>query len=294
MTARPGPRAHHTLRDAPGAPLVLMSDFAAAGRPTGQFPELVPLLQTPATYWETAPPGQQERVGMNGEQYGQRWLADVIDDGRPVAGVLGFCSGAVFAGWLADRIGRLQQQPPVVVLLDPEPATKAMVLDDFVKLVTARMADLIPPEQSRATLETARRADQESGDDAMALFEVLAGLCQDVIRPGFVRLGQRSHRSDEFVELFVGYLQWLAAACSVSDYRGWGGATVVLSSTPELGLQATPPQVRSTIVAEVVDVDVPHFDLLRSAPAAAEVDRRLTAGLERVAGAPAGAAGHRG
>lgn len=269
--------AHHVLRDEPGAPLVVLTDFAAAGRPTAQFPALVPLLATRAAYWETAPPPFGREAGMTGDDHGTRWLADVQADGRPVAAVLGFCSGSVYAGWLADRLARVQD-PPAVILLDPEPAYKRMVLEDFEKLVTSRMGSLLTPEESGEALETARRADRETGDDALALAERLVPMCRGVVRAGYVRLSGTEHRCDEFIALFVGYLRWLAAACAVSDFRGWQGAHVLLSSTPEIGLVASPEHVRTQVVGAVHDLDVPHFDLLRSPGTARRIDSILGGG----------------
>jgi len=275
---RSAPRAHNVLREVPEGPLVLMADFAAAGRPTAQFPELVPRLRTPATYWETAPPAFGQEGRMDGDRYGARWLTDVRRDGRPVAGVLGFCSGAVYAGWLADRIARIQP-PPRVVLLDPEPSDKAMVLDDFVKLVTSRMGNLIGEDDAREALAVARRADRDTDDDVLALTEVLVDLCTRITTTGLVQLGEHRHRWEEFMVLFIGYLRWLAGACTVSDFRGWAGADVILSSTPELGLQATPAYVRTSLVGTVTNVGVPHFDLLRSAETAERLDRLLGAAV---------------
>jgi hypothetical protein len=278
---KPQPRAHNVLRDGGDGPIVVMSDFAAAGRPTAQFPALVPRLSTQAAFWETAPPAPGSEGRMTGDDYGNRWLADIASDGRQVVAVAGFCSGSVYAGWLADRLGRVQRRPQVI-LFDPEPATKAMVLEDFEKLVTVRMADLIPEDESREAMAAAHQADHETGDDALALTDALAALCRGVVREGFVRTGKSAHRCDEFIALFIGYLRWFAGACAVSDFRGWDGATVLLSTTPEIGLQATPEHVRRSLVGEVVNVDVPHFDLLRSEVTAQRVDELLSASNARV------------
>lgn len=279
----PLPSAHNVLRDIPGAPLVVMTDFAAAGRPTAQFPELVPLLTTRATFWETAPPpfGHQGRT-QGGDHYGSHWLSDIVQDGRPVAAVLGFCSGSVYAGWLADRL-RGRQGEPAVVLLDPEPSSRSMVMDDFVKLITSRMGNLISENEAENILAAARRADRVAGDEVLELTDVLVSLCRGVVREGSVRLGGLEHRCDEFIALFVGYLQWLAGACTVSDYRGWAGATAILSSTTEIGLQACPSQVREVLIGGIMQIPVPHFDLLRSSEVARAVEPILADSLAKAA-----------
>lgn len=275
------PDSWNVLRTAGADALVVACDFAAAGRPIATFTELVALLPGGFTVWETAPPPYGQEAGMTGADQVDRWAVDLRASGRPVHAVLGFCSGSAYAGALAGRIARWQQ-PARLVLLDPERATPAMMLDFYQQRVH-RFASVLTPDEVDSALRAGRDAVAadavalEAAGDARAL--ALAGrlreLCRLVVEPACDRVGLGRERSAEFVGLSGAYLYWLAAAMHIDAGTEWAGATALNGATAGVGLHSYPPTERAGLVAGVRYLDVSHTDLMRSSATACAVAELL-------------------
>jgi hypothetical protein len=247
----------------PVSDLVVACDFASAGRPIATFSDLVSVLPPGFTVWESAPPPCGEESGMDGAAHVDRWAGALRTAGRPVRAVLGFCSGSVYAGRIADRIAAWQPRPPLV-LLDPEPATPAMMLD-FYRERVSRFASVLAPGE----VATALRAGEESvavatpdPASALALAARLRDLCRGIIAPACERVGLPDSRVTEFVGLAGSYLHWLAAAIHLP--ARWPTAHAVNCVTPGIGLRSVPPADRDGLVASADYLDVSHTDLMRS------------------------------
>jgi hypothetical protein len=236
--------------------LLVACDFASAGRPIATFSDLVSLLPPGFTVWESAPPPYGEESGMDGAAHVDRWAGALRTAGRPVRAVLGFCSGSVYAGLIADRIAAWQPRPRLV-LLDPEPATPAMMLDFYRERVN-RFASVLAPDEVAAAL----RAGEESAASALGLAARLRDLCREVVAPACARVGLPESRVTEFVGLAGSYLHWLAAAIDLP--ARWPTAHAVNCATPGIGLRAVPPAERDGLVASARYLDVSHNDLMRS------------------------------
>ena len=173
----------------------------------------------------------------------------------------GFCSGSVYAGMIADRIAAWQPRPRLV-LLDPEPATPAMMLD-FYRERVKRFASVLAPDEVAAAL--ARREEsvvRVSGRPSGAGRRRLRDLCRDVVAPACERVGLPEARVTEFVGLAGSYLHWLAAAIPLP--ARWPTAHAVNCATPGIGLRSVPPADRDGLVASARYLDVSHTDLMRS------------------------------
>lgn len=240
-----------------GDDLLVACDFASAGRPIATFGDLAALLPTGEAVWESAPPPPGAEAGMDGPAHVDRWAGALRSAGRHVNAVLGFCSGSAYAGVLADRIAAWQTRPRLV-LLDPEPATPAMMLDFFRERV-GRFAAVLTPDDVAAAL---RAADDSADLAPLALAARLRDLCRAVVAPACERVGLPDSRVTEFVGLAGSYLHWLAAAIGLPDR--WPTADAVNCATPGFGLRRVPEPERAGIVAAARYLDVSHTDLMRS------------------------------
>jgi hypothetical protein len=253
--------------------LVVACDFASAGRPIATFTDLVSLLPPGFTVWESAPPAFGAESGMDGAAHVDRWAGALRACG-PVRAVLGFCSGSVYAGMIADRIAAWQPRPRLV-LLDPEPATPAMMLDFYRERVN-RFASVLAPDEVAAALRAGEESVPASAApaSALALAARLRDLCRAVVAPACERVGLPASRVTEFVGLAGSYLHWLAAAIPLP--ARWPAAHAVNCVTPGIGLRSVPPADRDGLVASARYLDVSHTDLMRSPLTARAVADLLT------------------
>ncbi|MFB6892909.1 hypothetical protein ACFCX4_26755 [Kitasatospora sp. NPDC056327] len=266
------PGAWNVLRAAEGPGLVLACDFPATSRPVATFAELTELLTADHTFWETAPPPGS--AGPTGADLVARWLDDVRTAGTPVHAVLGFCTGALYAGALAERIAGWQD-PPRLILLDPEPARAGMLADSYDTLITRRLAGLLGPEETAEAVRAGHRLDLDG--DLPRLAEQYAGLVRAAVEPAFARAGLPADRIAEFIGISTSYLYWIAAADALDDRARWAGATAVNSAGPDAGLHCYAPADRVGLVARAIHLDVSHAGLMRSTETARVVDDLLRA-----------------
>jgi hypothetical protein len=267
------PDSCNVLRKADNGQLVVAADFAATGRPTATFHELVELLQAEYTIWETAPVPYGEERGMTGADQAARWERDIRASGLRVHAVLGFCAGNVYAGELAGRIAAWQE-PPRLILLDPGRATRRMVVE-HIESVIGRLASTFTPDALAEARQAVRDAD-ESLPDVLALVDRLAGLCRDVVLPALMRAFHSRQASTEFTTIITGYLYWLAGATQLDPRPVWAGATALNSTSTNYGLYLTPPEEREALVASATYYDVTHGNMMRTPEIAAAVDKLLS------------------
>lgn len=267
------PDSCNVLRDGGTRELVVVADFAATGRQTATFRDLVDRLETPLTIWEIAPVPYGTEHGMTGEGQVDRWIDDVRTPDLHVAAVLGFCGGSVYAGVLADRLAGWQDRPRLV-LFDPGLA-QAPMLGEHVDGWLRRLAPTFGP----GDLEEARQriaGAAASTPDPLELAGRLAGLFREIVRPALVRAGYSREAALDFTALVNGYLHWFGGAVQLDPRAAWAHATAISSSTPGIGLNALPPEERDGVVAGETAFPIEHVDLLRTDAVARLVDDLLT------------------
>jgi len=266
------PESCLVLRKADGQGLIVTADFAATGRTTATFHDLVDLLRADHTIWETAPVPYGQEPGMSGADQVERWTRDIRDSGLPVHAVIGFCGGGVYAGKLAEQIGQWQPVPRLI-LLDPGRPT-ALMLGQHVEGLLRRLAGTFVA----ADLEAAQArlaAIRQSTPEPLTLAEELAGYGRDVLVAALQRAFHSPQASSDFVNLVTGYLYWLGGAATLDPRASWKSASALQSSSQNFGLFLASPEERQTLVGHATYVDVPHADLMRTPAVARAVDDLL-------------------
>lgn len=246
--------------------VILAIDFDATGRPEARFADLAERLGPAYTVWETRP----QRDGRpDGDAYVQRWATEILMAGRPVRAVLGFCAGAAFAPSLALLVSNRQPFPVPLILFDPEVVTPDTLYWQYTKIVNIAAPTLTPDETTRA-MEAGREARSRSGDLAQLGADV-DGALRKHVAVAFERLGLDEERSNELLEAFAAFVEYLCAAGTLDPIPDWKSATAISSSSAASGLnrlRAADPTIGADLVAREVRLDVPHSELLRSSEAA--------------------------
>ncbi|GAA0900279.1 hypothetical protein [Virgisporangium aurantiacum] len=270
------PEAHSVLRKSDTGDLVVAADFGSAGRPSATFTELVAGLRAEHTVWETMPPPHGTEVGRDGKWHVDRWVRDIRAAELPVRAVIGFCSGSVYAGALVREISAWQRRPRLI-LIDPDRAERFMVTNHYEQFVRARLGVVMPAEEVDDAVRAGRAAD-ETCADPLDLAAELGVLCRRYLPPAARQAGMSGPRSVELAEIFSSYLYWLAAGSTVDGRREWATATALNSNTDGFGLDAFPEAERADLVAEVVQFDVSHRELMRDPDVHRTVDGLLQEG----------------
>jgi hypothetical protein len=266
------PDSYLVLRKADSGRLILAADYAATGRTTATFHDLVDLLETDYTIWETAPLPCGSEPGVTGVDQVDRWERDVRASGLTVHAIIGFCAGGVYAAALADRVSSWQDAPRLI-LLDPGLVKRTMPVEHVGGLLR-RLTGTFTPEQL-AEAQAALRTADATANDPLELAANLAGWCRDVIVPALRRAFHSPQASADFVQLIIGYLHWLGGAAQLDPRARWREATALNSASPNFGLHLASPEERPTLVGSVTYYDVQHADLMRTPEIGAAVDALL-------------------
>jgi hypothetical protein len=268
------PGACNVLRQVGSDRLVLCADYAATGRPTATFYELVQLLKAEFDIWETVPAPYRQDVRMSGMEQLDRWERDIRAAGLPVHAVLGFCAGNVYAGLLAERIA-VWQDAPRLILLDPGRARRQMLVE-HVEGLLSRLASTFDPAVLEEARQMVRDADADVADP-MDLAHKLAPFCLEVVTPALRRAFHSAQASEQFTKIISGYLCWLGGAAQLDPRGAWAAATALNSNSTNYGLFLTPESEREALVATATYYDVSHGDLMRTPAVAVAVDELLCA-----------------
>ncbi|WP_156819395.1 hypothetical protein [Pseudonocardia sp. HH130630-07] len=267
------PSAHAVLRSFDGDDLVVAADFGVAGRPAATVTELVAELKTECTVWETLPPPYGDETGMGGRQHVDRWVRDVRDGGRAVRAVLGFCRGSVYAGAMHREISRWQD-PPLLILLDPDRPHRRMIVDYFGEMLVSRLEPMLSTTEIEEVVQAGRDVDGKAADP-LELADGLGALCRQILPPACQRAGMVGERSTELARILASYLHWLAAATEFDVRPLWSSAIALNSGSEGYGLDAFDEADRAGLVAEVIQCETPYEDLMRSAEVARVIDDLL-------------------
>jgi hypothetical protein len=266
------PNACNVLRQADSGHLIVATDFAATGRTTATFRELVGMLRTESNFWEVAPVPYGHESGVTGKDQIDRWATDVRQSDLQVHAVIGFCAGSVYAGELAERIAVWQERPRLI-LLDPARAEIPMLVEHVERWLD-RLAKTFSPAHLADARRDVRNANAPDGEP-LELAARLVKLYEKLITPALIRAGQSVQASLELTSLITGYLYWLAGAIQLAPRAKWSHATALSSETLGFGLHLIPPPERANLVAKAIYFDVSHTELLRNAEVAHVVDDLL-------------------
>ena len=132
---------------------VLAVDFDATGRQEARFSDMLPRLGGGVTMMETVPYTDVE----NALELVEQWVRPHEEAKTQVRAVLGYCAGAVFAATLVERISGWQDEPPLLLLFDPEISDPRSLLWQFYKTVGIMSSTI--GEQDAATAREQRAAD---------------------------------------------------------------------------------------------------------------------------------------
>jgi hypothetical protein len=243
--------------------VVLAIDFPATARPESGFGDLAARLVPHRAVWEaTLPPPAAEADLLTW------WKEGLGAQPRPVAAVLGYCIGAVFATALARDYAGRQLVPPATIVFDPEPATARGLADSFASAI-GQMAAMMSPDELDARALAARQAEAV----APGLPELGAFLVEEyreVARIAFGRAGVEAalaaQLTTELVGKFAAYAAYCGAAAEAAAVPDWSAATVIRSADP---VQWPTPG------ADERRFGVPHSGLLASDDVAGEVSALL-------------------
>ncbi|ASW55693.1 hypothetical protein [Plantactinospora sp. KBS50] len=257
--------------------IILAVDFDATGRPEARFSDLAARLKVDCAFWETTPPGLDVERTASGPAYIEHWWAAFQRRPRPVAAVMGFCGGAVYAAALSERVAAWQGSEPQLLLFDPEIAVPQTLVWQFHKIV-GYLAGVLPAEDIQRAQQAAQ--DLYDGDASMVeMCEALVTLTLEMGDVAFAQAGLGKPLRDELMGTFCSFLRYLTAAAELDPLPRWRIATAFQSVTELSGLHA----VRTSgiggdgpLVGREIAVDDEHAKLLANDEVAAAVAGLLT------------------
>ncbi|MGW1375087.1 hypothetical protein ACWD6P_12550 [Streptomyces sp. NPDC002446] len=264
--ASPAPDAWKVLNDGGPGDLVLAVDYASTGRRESSFFDIVPHLPADQTVWETTQPELGRETEMGGPEYVARWLRPVKESGRRVRAVMGYCVGSVFAAALAEEIGRIQSEPPAVLMFDPSVPVSVNLRHDFCNVIDHYAAILTEDEVRHCKAEAHRLFDED--DDFDRLGKRYSRMFEEVVETAFVRSELDVELGRELSDTFVSFVRYLVAARQVDPSRVWSQGTAVSSrdSTPAADL-----------AGHELQFDIDHLDILRDTGVGRAVTELLAA-----------------
>ncbi|WFE39915.1 hypothetical protein [Micromonospora sp. WMMD998] len=256
--------------------VILAVDFDATGRPEARFADLAERLTVDCAFWETSPPGPETERTASGPAYIEHWWTAFQRRPRPVAAVMGFCGGAVYAAALSERVAAWQGSEPQLLLFDPEIAVPQTLVWQFHKVV-GYLAGVLPMED----IQRAQEAAQDLHDRECGMAEMCETLCRLTLEMGdvaFAQAGLSKPLRDELMGTFCSFLRYLTAAAELDPLPRWRTATAFQSVTELSGLHA----VRTSgiggagpLVGREIAVDDEHAKLLANDEVAATVSGML-------------------
>lgn len=234
--------------------LVLAVDYSVNGREEAGFKDLVARMDSEHTVWETLAPPVGEEVGLSPEQYLGRWLDSVRASGRNVSAVVGYCASSNFAGVLAEGVGRWQEVPPKLVLLDPTQVTSWTILHfGFFKILESLRSMLSEEEIMKAQREGWEIA--QANENLEDFRTEIVGLYRRLGETAFERGGLKADIGEQLVAWFSAYMSYLIASGAFAGRYSTDEAVAVCSSVLEETHMEFKQELR---------FDVDHTELLRT------------------------------
>lgn len=215
------------VSDEGGNRRVLAVDFDGSGRPEATFRDLARLLPGHFDVWHAVAPPDSYRMGEPADRYLTWWGDYLRCDQEPVAAVLGYCAGSMFASALADRIEATAGRRPAVLLFNPGAPSVDTIHRDFDGIIGS-MPTLNHAERCEMPRRSREIRDRHNGDFERVSCEFAAmylRACETV----FGRLGIDPDICDELTGLFQAYLRYLSAARQIPRQSGWKSASSLCS-----------------------------------------------------------------
>lgn len=260
----------NTLSAGTSAECVLIIDFSAeAGRQTGSFSELVPLLPGRYTVWAPHHDTWGDPTDTDPAARLAEWLAGAGHFGPDVVAVVGYCAGYGLAAAFADHLAG--PKPPALILLDPLPVLPQTLLHEYLEAV-GQFAPVLQAEVIGRAVEWAKeRAEQDN--DLLTLARRLTASYTDLAADGCRELGIDTEYGEQLVRRLSGYLSYLVIASTAPPPRN-GPALVLRSSEPVSAAWAEP-------YPDAPRLNTSRADLLRSQEVADMVTQVLAGGGPR-------------
>jgi hypothetical protein len=229
---------------------VLAVDFDTTGRKEAGFADLARLLPDIAM-WHTVFPAVGPGHDLTAADCLARW-STLPATGGPVAAVLGYCAGSVFAAGLVEEIADARGTRPALVLFDPERPTMPTLYRDFDRVVA--MTSVLTPQESDRLRAEAHQVREARGDDFDAVSTDLVDLYEHASMVAFARIGLDEDLGAELLGMFRSYTAYLAAARELTPEPEWATAVAVTSTGSSNGARHA---------ARELSFQVAHGDLLR-------------------------------
>lgn len=255
------------LRADSTGPVVVAVDYTASGRTIGTFADLSRLLTVPlgAFFVTDAFPGH------TGVDTVTHWVDRISDGIGRVDAVLGFCTGAVYAGELVGRLAGTQQAPRLL-LIDPEDASDRQLRQQCAHVVTGKLGSALDETRRSGLLA---QIDELPGTGS-SLAHGLAGALTQTTASRLVDMGLDERAAADLLDAIAGYLRYLGGAVDLPPRQCWSTAVALNSTTEGSGLDTLPPTQRASATAAVHNLPVPYADILRSPETAQFIDQWLT------------------
>jgi hypothetical protein len=236
-----------------GTDLVLCLDFPG-GRAVAGFAELAGNVPVDACFLRLGPVYSGDEFEQPLDIQVDRWVREVLDTGRPVLAVLGFCAGTALATCVADALTEAGSPPPAVLLFDAATVTATTLHDQFVAAIESSTEQLTDDELDGARRWAATLLEENQDDPARIAAE-LSGRYSTLMAAVAGRLGLDEFFRQELSAGFTGYLRYLLMASAGRLDMRTGKPLFVLSDGYELDVDS----------ADVIRVEVSREELLRDA-----------------------------
>ncbi|MFF7338196.1 alpha/beta hydrolase [Streptomyces sp. NPDC008163] len=266
------------LRSGDSGEVVLAVDSPPHGPAAADFRELTPLLETRHSVWRAVErPHSGPPRGASLDAYLAPWTDEIRSRGLRVRAVLGYSLGGIFAGVIADGIGRSQGVAPEVLLFDPELVDTDMVLDEFRRLVSTVSPSLATGKLERLERDGAATLDTHR-DDAKALALGLYSALSHAIDDELDAVGSTAGLALDIMNTAAARLSSLAIAESVDVLPLWLAGTALCSSSPDSGLSRTRTAMllpEAALVGREILFEEQHAEVLRSSAVARKTSELL-------------------
>jgi len=253
-------------------------DYPMTGRGEAGFAEFAPLLGEELGVWETSPAVLAGPGPVTGAEYVDSWLRDLREAGTPVRAIFSFCAGAGYVAALDRGIRTWQEQPPQLILFDPE-LPVALTLHWQFRRVLARFAMFLSEAELQAVTDDADRAYQRNPEDIAALHTEIDRIYYEFGAVCIERAGLDPRHGAELLAAFDSFARYLVGGAQVQGAAGPGAITdriiAISSNTPTNGLNLVPEEQRAALVGKEIRLDIPHPQLLAHPDVARTVNQLL-------------------
>jgi hypothetical protein len=276
----------HTAGDSNSVTIAV--DFPMTGRGEASFAQFAQLLGPGTGLWETSPAILTGPGPVNGPGYVQTWLDELRASGVHVAAIFSYCAGASYVAALDRGIRTWQEQPPQLILFDPE-LPVALTLHWQFRRVLERFSAFLSAAELEQVSAAAEAAYQQHPDDIAALHALIDPIYRETGGTCVQRAGLEPRHGAELLAAFDTFARYLVAGAQLQTTApepgaGMARAVAISSNTPTNGLNLVPEEQRATLVGREIRFDLAHPRLLADPEVARTVTGLLAdAGVARTA-----------